>query len=156
MSYQLIHEILASKNTLSTAQDIMSFMSNIEYGYVSNTGKRIQKIEGTQFYNEYRLQTPQQVLTSKLGVCWDQTELERFIFSKYIKIPFKIYYLEALNKYQQTHTTLAFQENNKWYWFEHSWYDKRGIHEYKTEQSFLKDLINEHYKYCEKDRKSVV
>mgnify|MGYP003331804146 CR=1 FL=1 len=34
---------------------------------------------------------------------------------------------------------LVIKDNNKFYWFEHSWYDERGIHEYQD----LNELFNE-------------
>ena len=32
--------------------------------------------------------------------------------------------------------------NNKYYWFEHSWYDMKGIHEYNNIKALLNDVKN--------------
>ena len=39
-----------------------------------------------------------------------------------------------------THTFLTVEDNNKFYWFEHSWYPYRGIHEYDSLNELLKDV----------------
>ena len=39
-----------------------------------------------------------------------------------------------------SHTFLTFKLNNKYYWFEHSWYDMRGIHEYNDLGTLLNDV----------------
>ena len=38
-----------------------------------------------------------------------------------------------------SHTFLVYYVNNKVYWFEHSWFDEKGIHEYNN----LNDLLND-------------
>lgn len=152
MSYQIINEILKNKNNpVNTPEKLMNYMSDINYGYVAKNGKKVFDINGDEFYLYYRLQTPQEVIKSRLGVCWDQAELERFMFEKYIKLPYKVYYMEALNEYRQTHTFLAYQFNNKWHWFEHSWYDNRGIHTFSNLPSLLKHAATMHVKYAEKN-----
>ena len=32
--------------------------------------------------------------------------------------------------------------DNKFYWFEHSWYNYKGIHEYDNEKDMLEDIKN--------------
>lgn len=39
-----------------------------------------------------------------------------------------------------THTFLIYKENNKYYWFEHSWEKYRGIKAFDTEIDALKDI----------------
>lgn len=38
------------------------------------------------------------------------------------------------------HTFLTFQLNDKYYWFEHSWCDMKGIHEYNNIKTLLNDV----------------
>ena len=41
----------------------------------------------------------------------------------------------------------AFEKNNKYYWFEHSWEICRGIHEYQNEDELLLDVKQKFIKY---------
>ena len=66
---------------------IMSIMDNIEYGFKDEFGNNIkdtnpQKRENDFFNTVYYLQTPEELLKSKCGVCWDQVELERKLFQE--------------------------------------------------------------------------
>ena len=65
--------------------------STLEYGkgkvswddFLAKQG-RFKADPASDFYHQYRLQSPRQVVENRVGVCWDQVELERYIFSKYI------------------------------------------------------------------------
>lgn len=133
-----------------TEFDVMELMSDIEYGWVDQDN---QKHVGDydSFPYHYKLQSPKEVMKNKLGVCFDQVELERYYFKGYdIKTYFIIYYDD--NNYPN-HTFLTFQKNNKYYWFEHSWEVYRGIHEYNTlnelfddvKKKFIETLLNSDY-----------
>ena len=64
-------------------ENIMSIMDNIEYGFKDENGNNIiydtEKWDNN-FNDFYYLQTSDELLKSKCGVCWDQTELERELF----------------------------------------------------------------------------
>ena len=133
-----------------TEFDVMEFMSDIEYGWVDQDNqKHIGDYDSFPYH--YKLQSPKEVMKNKLGVCFDQVELERYYFKGYyIKTYFIIYYDD--NNYPN-HTFLTFQKNNKYYWFEHSWEAYRGIHEYNTlnelfddvKRKFIETLLNSDY-----------
>lgn len=62
----------------------MNVMNDIEYGFKDEKGNNIidtnlQKWEN-KFDYFYYLQTPEELLKTKCGVCWDQVELERNLF----------------------------------------------------------------------------
>ena len=129
---------LESKN-INTPEKLLNFMDDIDYGYIDkNEESNVGEIDEKDFYKNYRLQSPMEVIKSKLGVCWDQCELERYVFKKYIKLPFKIYYFELKNENKESHTALIFQKDKKYYWFEHSWNKQKGIHEFDS----LKECIS--------------
>ena len=116
--------------------EIMNLMKDIEYGWLDKKS-RLRKIVDASYSDNYILQSPKEVIENKIGVCWDQVELERYYFKGSdwnIKTFFLVYYD---NENCPTHTFLTFEKNNKYYWFEHAWEIVRGIHEYKT----LKDLL---------------
>lgn len=121
--------------------EIMNMMSEIEYGWLDKNNKvNIQTYDN--FADNYILQTPNQVIDNKIGVCWDQVELERFYF-KNSNLNIETYFLcHYDNDKCPTHTFLTFKKNNRYYWFEHSWKKFRGIHEYSSLRDLLQDVIS--------------
>lgn len=114
-------------------------MSVIDYGWVSRNGiKHINDFN--TFSDEYILQSPEEIIKSKVGVCWDQVELERYYFKNVnnsIKTFFIVHYD---NDKCPSHTFLTFEKDNYHYWFEHSWEKFRGIHKYNTIKELLEDI----------------
>lgn len=126
--------------------EIMDLMNNIEYGWVDKNGKKHSVIDET-YLNNYILQSPNEVMKNKIGVCWDQVELERHYF-KGKNWNVKTYFLVNYDGDKcPTHTFLTFEKNNKHYWFEHSWERFRGIHEYQTLKELLFDIKDKFIKY---------
>lgn len=126
-------------------ENIMSIMDNIEYGFKDENGNNIiYDIEkwNNNFNDFYYLQTCDELLKSKCGVCWDQTELERELF-KDTKYKYETYFIYLKDKDTlPSHTFLIYQDNNYYYWFEHSWNKYKGIHKYKTKEELLLDVKN--------------
>lgn len=122
--------------------NIMNILDTINYGFLDNDGNNIfdDKDSEDKFNQVYYLLSPDELLNKKVGVCWDQVELERKLFNE-SNIECKTYfiYLDD-NNYLPSHTFLVFKNNGKFYWFEHSWYDYRGIYEYNTLNELLIDI----------------
>lgn len=119
--------------------DILVIMNDIRYGYMDIKNK-IHDYADDDFSELYKLQTPQQTLENKVGVCWDQVELERYLFKKK-NIKFKTYFMVYYdNDKCPTHTFLIYEDNNKFYWFEHSWKKYKGVTVYDSELDALKDI----------------
>lgn len=118
--------------------EIMKLLEPINYGWVDKNGiTHIGDFE--TFSDDYRLQSPEEVLKNKVGVCWDQVELERVYFSNFEEV--KTYFIVHYDGGKcPTHTFLTYKKNNKYYWFEHSWYKYNGIHEYSTIDELLQDV----------------
>lgn len=128
--------------------EIMQLMEDVEYGWIDNNGNKNKEVNNL-FSNNYRLQSPKEVIKSKIGICWDQVELERYYFgdNNYnIKTFFIVHYDYDKDNYP-THTFLIFDKNNKFYWFEHSWDLFKGIYEYDSLKSLLIDVKNKFIKY---------
>ena len=124
--------------------EIMDELRNIEYGFKDKNGANLINSESwdKNFYNFYYLLSPEELLNSKCGVCWDQVELERKLFNDAnINCDTYFIYIDD-NENLPSHTFLIFQLNNKYYWFEHSWYDMKGIHEYNNIKALLNDVKN--------------
>ena len=133
---------------IKTPEELLSFMNYIEYGwYNSNTGK----VEGTgedddegDFFNYYRLQSPDETIERGIGVCWDQVEVERKWFDDN-GIDHSVFYIEIYDENScPTHTFLTYNKDGKFYWFEHSWGNYRGIHEYDSLNDLLNDVKRKH------------
>ena len=124
--------------------EIMDELRNIEYGFKDKNGANLINSESwdKNFYNFYYLLSPEELLHSKCGVCWDQVELERKLFNDAnINCDTYFIYIDD-NENLPSHTFLIFQLNDKYYWFEHSWYYMKGIHEYNNIKALLNDVKN--------------
>lgn len=121
--------------------EIMDILNTIDYGFKDEKGFNL--IEDDNKWNEfeefYYLQTPEELLNTKCGVCWDQVELERKLFLENgEKIKTYFIYIQDQDMLP-SHTFLVINNN---IWFEHSWYNHRGIHTYKNLQELLDDVTN--------------
>lgn len=124
--------------------EVMELMNNINYGWIDKNGnKHIDDFEN--YADDYRLQEPKDLINSKLGVCWDQVELERYYFKNNIKTYFIVHYD---GDKCPTHTFLVFEKNREYYWFEHAWEKFRGIHKYNSLNELLGDVRNK-FIHCE-------
>lgn len=126
--------------------EIMDLMKEIEYGWIDKNNNK-HSIVDESYSDNYTLQSPNEVIKKKIGVCWDQVELERYYFKGNdwnVKTYFLVHY--DGNKCP-THTFLTFEKNNKIYWFEHSWERFKGIHEYNSIKKLLFDIRDKFIKY---------
>lgn len=127
-------------------EQIMCVMNTIEYGYKDKSGNNIITASpqkwNSEFSQFYKLLTPEKLLQTKYGVCWDQVELERKLFEEN-NIKFKTYFIYISDKDMlPSHTFLTYEDNNSYYWFEHSWGTYRGVHKYQNELDLLLDVKN--------------
>ncbi|MBR4830854.1 MAG: hypothetical protein IKZ96_03725 [Bacilli bacterium] len=127
--------------------NIMLLLEEIEYGYKDVNNKYHNSVDN-DFSDNYRLQSPSEIEESKLGVCWDQVEYERYLLDKQNIKNTTYFIVHYDNDKCPTHTFLIYEDNNKYYWFEHAWEKFKGIHEYDTEEDALKD-IKEKFIKCE-------
>lgn len=130
-------------------------MEDIEYGFLNKNGENIFLNENVEkkFNKEYHLMSPKELLIKKVGVCWDQVELERKLFEdNNIKNETYFIYIDD-KKNLPSHTFLVYFENNKVFWFEHSWFDEKGIHEYINLHELLIDVESKFIKSREKEVK---
>ena len=123
-----------------TPKEIYEQLNTIEYGWVDKDGAKHCKLEPALFGQIYMLQTPEELIKSKIGVCWDQVELQRFYFSK-TDLKFQSYDIFYINKNQMpNHTFFVYEESNKYYWFEHAFDKYKGIHEFNDLKCLLLEV----------------
>jgi len=123
-------------------EKITKLMEKIEYGVPGPNNENLLKIydEDKVFDKMYYLQTPEELLKSKIGVCWDQVELERKYFEE-INIKTESYWICTYDKDNfPSHTFLTYKKDGKYYWFENSWGEYKGAHEYISLNELLKDI----------------
>lgn len=139
---------------VKTPEELLSFMDIIEYGYKTLDGKEFGSWNESEFEENilnWTLSSPERLLSVKLGHCFDQVELERDWFLKHnykIKTYFMMFLLEEKNDYP-THTFLTYENNGKWYLFEHADYYNRGIHEFNTIDELLESAMKRQIEYAE-------
>lgn len=124
---------------------VMNKMADIQYGFVDHD-KNIYPDDDKDWDNTfpqyYRLQSPLRLIETKYGVCWDQVELERYYLEN-MGISCSSYFIvEYDGKEYPTHTFVVIEDDDKCYWFEHSWEPYRGIHEYSNLNDLLLDVKN--------------
>lgn len=137
-------------NNINSPNELLNFMSNnIEYGYLSKTGKLYHtsdKDYDSKWFSEYKLQNVKELLNNHCGNCWDQVELEREWFTNHnyeIKTIYEMVELNYENNYP-THSFLIYKDNNKYYWFENSDYNNRGIHTFDNFDELIKYQYNKY------------
>lgn len=138
---------------MNKINEIMNIMNSINYGFLDKNGNNIFDDSNVEFiFNKvYYLMAPTELLTKKNGVCWDQVELERSLFEKN-NIRYETYFIYIDDvKYLPSHTFLVFYIKDSVYWFEHSWYDEIGIHEYDNINDLLNDVEDKFKKSREKE-----
>lgn len=141
-----LKQIIPAKGSLNiwnyyTEEEIMALIENVDYGWVDKKNNKHNHIDNLYAEN-YKLQSPQELIKSRLGVCWDQVELERYYFKNHI-CNCKTYSIIYYDKHKcPTHTFLTYEKDNSFYWFEHSWKKYKGIHEYDSLKDLLEDVQN--------------
>jgi len=142
---KLNKDLMFEFSKLKTTLDLLKFMDNITYGFIGKNNKIYTQRDEQwdhDWYDQCIVQPGDGVLRTKAGTCWDQVELERKWFKDHdyeFKTIFSWFELWKPNNYP-THTFLAFKENNKWFWFEHSFAAYRGIFEFNSLKELIEDV----------------
>lgn len=120
-------------NDIKSPQELYQFMKeNITYGFVSNYDNKPytrKNLNDDNLYNRlilesYFLQTPEEVLITKHGICFDQVELARhWLINNGYKV--HTFFIKGHN-----HCILIYEDNSKFCFFERSFKKINGIHEF--------------------------
>lgn len=132
-----------------TPAELLKWMRCIKYAFLDKNGDVIDSDSTNKLYEDFRHQSPLQLIRSKKGVCWDCTGLARQWFER-SKYPFCEVYLEIVDDEDcPSHTFIVFKdsgENQKVYWFESSWDAKKGVHPYSDLETCMDDIVSEFLK----------
>lgn len=125
--------------------DVLLKMKDIEYGYLYE-GKDIS--ENEDLPKHYTLNSPEKTIKDKMGVCWDQVELERKYFDE-LNVKTKSYFMCNYDGFFfPTHTFLVVFIDNKYYYFENAWMPYKGVEEYSSIHELLKEVVSRFNKMC--------
>jgi hypothetical protein len=132
---------------IKSPEELLNYMrENIEYGFVGKNNKKIYALSDSDWgagdfpKDEYYVQSPEQILISKHGLCLDQAELERFWFLKnsYEFKTFIIMFGKEIGQKSPAHTFLAYKNKDKWKWFENTLGENYGIDEFENLNGLIK------------------
>lgn len=125
---------------INSPEKLYNLVSQTIYGWLGNNGEKHYKLEMEKYQEKYILQTPEEVERNKIGVCWDQVELERYYLEKMnITCESYLIYYNGERK-DRAHTFLIYHDNNYSYWFEHAWKNHKGIHKYTNSEEIFKEI----------------
>lgn len=128
-------------DNINTPEELLKLMNSINYGFAAdNNIYTVDHGFEENVFEKWRLSSPERLLEKKYGHCYDQVEFEREWFTKHnykIHTYYEMFLLPYENPYS-THTFLVYEDNNKYYLFEHADFFHRGIHEFSS----LKELLD--------------
>ena len=138
--------IMNEFHNICSPKELLNFMDKyLKYGYKGKNNKIYTDISSKEFDDDFHdyciVQDYIGVLDTKIGTCWDQVELERewFLNNNY---QFKTYFIcFNIKENHATHTFLVYKDNNKYYYFEHSFETYKGIHEFDNLNELLKYVV---------------
>ncbi len=154
--YKIQKEEKMNFNEIKTPHELMKWMNEyFEYGVLDNNGVKHTDGEGFRKANKHwKVRSALDIIKSGVGHCYDQTELERYWFRKNgykVKTFFVVAFYE---NNADAHSYLAYFDKNKWYYFEHSDYNNRGIYEFDNLQNLVKFQAKKHLEHAKEHVKS--
>ena len=138
-------------DNIKTPKDILNFMDeNIKYGWLDiNNEEHIGNMKG--FRKLYRISTLEETLEHGIGTCIEQVYLMKTLLDK-IGMPNKMFCTRVyegkdfnnLEAEEHMHCFLLYYDGNKVFQLEHPNGDKKGIHEFESEEKAI-ETINDYY-----------
>lgn len=104
---------------------ILKEMEGIAYGLLIGGCPVLKNKTEEMILRFWRLQSPEELARTRVGLCWDQVELMRAL-AVAGGHAHETVYVELGN--QQTHTFLTLRKGAEWYWLENAYTPFRGVH----------------------------
>lgn len=119
--------------------NIKDKLNDIKLGYRDKNGNLYSGFS-RNFKELFYLQSPKQLLDSKVGCCFEQVELERELVSK-LGADFRTYFMMYPDdNIDYAHTFLIYKDSKKYYWLENAWIKYKGVHMYDSKDDLLIDV----------------
>lgn len=131
------------ENRIDNIELFFQYISDcFDYGWMDKNNKFHKGVNDGE---TYCLQSPEELIKSKIGICWDMTELYRCWFGLMTQYKYETYYIfYDDNKGCFSHSILVFYKDNFVFWFEPLFNDNdfnySGIHQYSNIFELLKDV----------------
>ncbi len=98
------------------------------------------------FKETFYLQSPKQLLESKIGSCFDQVELERELISR-LGVDCRTYFISYPDDdYDMAHAFIIYKDSQKYYWLENAWRKYKGLHVYNSKDDLFDDVLGKFVK----------
>lgn len=132
-----------SYDNINSTDDLYNFIiSNIRYGFINNYKEKYYR-ENTsrllyeeELFRNYFLQSPKELLISKCGLCFDQTELMKYWLTNH-GYKTHLYYSTDRN-----HSLLIYEYNNNYYWIETTLRESLGIYKANSIDEILNKYLS--------------
>lgn len=130
---------------LLTIEDLFAFLRTVKYGWVDRNG---QKHRGPNDQPGFVLQSPTELIRSRIGICWELTEFARTWFQQH-KIPCSTYLIYCCldDDTCPSHSILVYRDQGRYCWFEPSMHEPEfnycGIHHYTSLENLLADAVHQ-------------
>lgn len=118
---------------VKAVKDFYNHIKDINYGWHDKEGKIHERLTG--FHENFILQDADTIVKDNYAVCWEMCELERD-FLNINNIENKTIFVILKNTHI-CHTFIVYKENDKYYWLEASWANKKGIHKFNSLEEIL-------------------
>lgn len=115
--------------------DFFNQVKNIEYGWHDKEGNIHKTLK--EHKEKFILQDNDTIIRDNHAVCLEMCELQRDFFNKHDIENKTIIACLNTEKNIVCHTFSVFFMNDKCFWFEASWKNKKGIHEFNTLEDVL-------------------
>ncbi len=120
-------------------------LDEIKFGYRDKNGSLYSGFD-RDFKDNYYLQSPKQLLESRVGIAFDVVELERDLVSK-LNAEYRTYFMYYPDDdMDYAHAFLIYKDSKKYYWLENSWLKYKGVHIYDTKDDLLSDVLEKFVK----------
>lgn len=120
--------------------NIQEKLDDIKLGYRDKNGNLYSGFK-YDFKEVYYLQSPKQLLESKVGCCFDQVELERELVTK-LDVDCRTYFMMYPDdNMDYAHTFLIYKDSKKYYWLENAWVKYKGVHVYDSKDELFDDVM---------------
>ena len=123
---------------------------NIEYGWKDKKGNIHSHInEG--YVKNFKFQTPEELLKSQCGNCWETVELTRKLLEEN-NLPAKAYFFVIPTCEFYCHSIAVTNIDNNYYWIENSFKNMKGVREYNSLEELIYDVLNNFHKIIHKEK----
>ena len=132
----------ADNDTLMQISELNKKLNSYKYAFYNN-GKILNQ-SNDDYENLYHFSSPKQFEKQQGGVCWDYVAYQADYFNTHFPdVKYNAWFIMYKDgEDEPDHTIFTFILNSKWYWFESSYKQYRGIWEANNENDLISFAAN--------------